>query len=251
MFVRLEWSNTALRGFCDALVGELPPEDVRLLPHAVDPLSRVVGLESVAVPERNVLEPLWEYSLRHTTGTPRGQVALVSEFLALATHAKSAGYTSVRPDRLKSVVAQQAAQAGWSLLNNCASRILARTHRTDAAESGTSADRLFVNLLAGWLSEFSSDLVTRKEFFSRATYPLDMSPLDLLEVLWSSKLLGVASFDAEGSSDPDPRVVFSSEVPTSPLAGDATTFVLHSALIDVIHLKPAPVGFRIIFGDGG
>lgn len=250
----LFWTNDAMLEFLDRKAAAL---DDRYLvsPNASTPIERWLGITDIFNTVCDVAEPLEQYLIRHTRGTPRDIVQMGNTLCALSERAKSSHQTSVDETDLKRAVAARSADAAYFEINHCANQVESdlgqpttqvQTPYSGGLEYSYNATARMIRDLVSELGKnrFEWDDVDRLRQRGREVF--HSIDLDLPTILWQNGLLGYV---------PDERIepvglercCFYSEpsVGSIEIWDGAIQYVLHPVLIDCLP-SITPIGPPVV-----
>jgi energy-coupling factor transporter ATP-binding protein EcfA2 len=227
----LAWSSEELIALFSQRVA-LVPDSLLLVPEATDPATRLTGLSTITVPERDgVSEPTSHYVVRHCAGTPRDVINIANSLLEEVQRLKSPKERALPESVVRQRVAVESHAIGTELLNQASTSLRSFDRRCASVSPDDYADQLVL-----WLSDFESDHVSRDEL--RAHLPKwadDRTRNVLPELLWRTGILGHVTYEQGRGT----VRYFESRQSFPTLVGRDIALRMHPSMIEVADVTPS------------
>jgi hypothetical protein len=250
----LEWDAVSLRYFLREKLAGVPDEyfvfpDLR----EEDPVSAWLGFSEIWNKDREIIENVEQYLLRHTRLSPRDIVQMGNRITERI--ASSGNGLDWDESTLRDVVADLASEWGDEQLTICAQQMSADMMPAHAADQDYAevftgalayAPAVSQTLKTFLLEGIETDRFTHDRFMSARELAAERfdERTDVLAVLWQNGLLGYGMGSIDEGRERFYRITDGSDaflVPTN-----ADYYMMHSCLIDAVGL--APVGRRPVLG---
>ena len=250
----LEWDAVSLRYFLREKLA-LVPDEYFVFPdlREEDPVAAWLGFSEIWNKEREIIENVDQYLLRHTRLSPRDIVQMGNRITERI--AASGNGLDWDEARLREVVADLASEWGDEQLTICAQQMSADMMPAHAADQDYAevftgalayAPAISQTLKTFLLEGIGTDRFTRERFLWARELAAERfdERTDVLAVLWQNGLLGYGIGSIDDGRERFYRITDGSDAFLVPI--DADYYVMHSCLIDAVGLEP--VGHRPVLG---